>query len=263
MTSEPELKEPYYQEPDSYAGRINSEIADRDSLSLLAGGIAHDFNNLLTVINGYTQLILLEPSCPGKIMDFAREVSRAGEKAAAIVGMVLACSGHQQMPMETFDANTLLENMRGALSLLLGKSISLILRLCDHSCVISGNRGQLQCALTNLLMNSKEAMPAGGRVELETRILGQEDPGPAENPIPHPQLEITVRDTGHGMDKRVLDRIFDPYFSTKRGSNKPGRGLGLACTKGIVRQLGGSIVAESAPGAGTVLRIRLPIAESA
>ncbi len=263
MSTESEMKDYCRQEPDLFAEGSDSEADARDALSLLAGGIAHDFNNLLTVINGYTQLILSEPSCRGKIRDFAGEISEAGAKAATIIDMVLACSGYQQIPQEPFDANALLESMRGAMTLLLGESISLILRLCDQSCVISGNRGQFQCVLTNLLMNSKEALPGGGRVELETRVIRKEDTSPSEYPICHPQLEITVRDDGYGMEKGVLDRIFDPYFTTKRRSNKPGQGLGLACTKGILRRLGGSITAESAPGAGTVFRIRLPIAEPA
>lgn len=260
MIPETALGSPWRQEQDPAGGGGHApDEGVLDSLCQFAGGIAHDFNNLLTVINGYCQLLLSDPNA-GKYAAYALEIFRAGEKAAEIVEMLMAYGGRYLLSKETFEVNGLLGKMRGFLTLFLGESISLNLRLCGRPCPVNGDLGQFQWALMSIFMNSKEAMPDGGRIDLETRILGEEEPVGADLPRETPRFEISIRDTGHGMPKEVLDRIFEPYFTTKHRSATPGQGLGLACTKGIVRQFGGSISAESAPGAGTVIRIRFPIA---
>ena len=263
MMSEAAFEDPMKHEQDPVSGWNDKDASGMDPLSRFAGGIAHDFNNLLTVINGYSQLLLSEEPDAGKFTGYAEEILRAGSKAAEIVEMLLACGGRQPFAEETFEVNTLVEKMRGFLDLFLGETISLRCRLCGEPGPVCGDRGQLEWALTSLFMNAKEAMPEGGRIDLETRFIRDTCPDSADLRYEPPRFEISIRDTGRGMVKEVLDRIFDPYFSTKRRSSTPGLGLGLACTKGIVRQFGGSICAESVPGAGTLVRIRLPIAGSA
>jgi two-component system cell cycle sensor histidine kinase/response regulator CckA len=260
MDSEAEPNGVSLQKWDPAAGGSAPVGNDMDPLCLFAGGVAHDFNNLLTVINGYCKLILAETPDAARFTTYAREILRAGEKAAKIVEMVLAYAGRQPISEEFFEVNAMLEKMRGVLDNFLGESISLNLRLSGRPNPVYGDRSQLEWALMILFMNSKEAMPEGGDIDLETRFLGEDEPGCAGLRSGIPRFEISIRDSGHGMAKEVLERIFDPYFSTKHRSNSPGQGLGLACTKGIVRRFGGGIIAESSPGAGTVIRIRLPIA---
>jgi len=260
MASETGLENPMKQQR-QWAGDVYGfGVTTPDSLCRFAGGIAHDFNNLLTIINGYGQLLISENPDIRKFREYGREIFRAGDKAAEIVDLVLAYAGQQSMWEETFDINEQLEKMRDVLSLYLGESISLNFRLCSEPAFVGGDRGLFHWALTNIFMNAKEAMPNGGSIELATRFIREGSPDSANIRHEEPWLEISVRDTGHGMTKEVLDRIFDPYFTTKPRSNAHGQGLGLACTKGIVRQFRGSIAAESALGAGTLIRIGLPIA---
>jgi two-component system cell cycle sensor histidine kinase/response regulator CckA len=124
---------------------------------------------------------------------------------------------------------------------------------------VSGNSGRLKWAIANIIQNAKEAMPGGGRLDLWTRRIpaAERDGDSGEAGA---WVEIGVRDTGRGMDHAELKRIFEPYFTTKKCAHTPGLGLGLACAQGIVRQLGGRIRAESAPGSGTAFRIELPLA---
>lgn len=260
MISEAAFENLLNHERDPALGANGIDTADMDALCQFAGGIAHDFNNLLTVINGYCQLLLSEHPDPAKFPEYAKEIYRAGSKAAEIVEMLLAYGGCQPMFKETFDVNALAEKMRGFLTLFLGESIFLNLRLCKELGLIHGNRGQFQWALMSILMNSKDAMPDGGSIDLETKFIRDRSPDSEGPGHKIPEFEVSIRDTGHGMAKEVLDRIFDPYFSTKHRSCMHGVGLGLACTKGIVRQFGGSICAESVPGDGTLIRIRLPLA---
>ncbi len=260
MAIESVFGRPSEQDSDSAHAPYADEPSALEPLRRLAGGIAHDFNNLLTVINGYGQLLVLENQEAGKIREYGREILRAGNKAAAIVEMVMAYAGKRSMREEAFDVNAQLEEMRDFISLFLGESITLDLRLGAGPALVRGDRARFRWGLTNILENSKEAMPDGGRVEIATRFVREGDRDAAGLRHEVPWLEIAIRDTGRGMPKDVLARIFDPYFSTKERSNAPGRGLGLACTKGIVRQLGGGIAAESVPGAGTLIRIGLPVA---
>jgi signal transduction histidine kinase len=233
-----------------------------DTLCRFAGGIAHDFNNLLTVINGYGRLLMAENPDLGRFREYGREIHRAGDKAAGIVEMIMAYAGRQSMHEEKFEVNAQLHRLRGFISVYLGESISLDFRPCSESGFVCGDRRLFQWALTNIIMNSKEAMPDGGRVGLGTRFIPEGGPDSADSGCGGARFEIDISDTGNGMSKDVLKRIFDPYFSTKERANVPGQGLGLACAKGIVRQFGGSIDAESAPGAGTLIRIGLPVSAS-
>jgi two-component system cell cycle sensor histidine kinase/response regulator CckA len=230
-----------------------------DSLIRFAGGIAHDFNNLLTVINGYSEMLLEGKTDPVLIRDYLQEIWCAGNKAADIVEMILAFAGKPAIPFQMLDVNRMVEGMRDFLAATLGQAFYVNLGLCKEAMPVSGNPARLKWALANIIQNAKEAMPSGGRLEVWTRRLAAGEGGfrPDEGAA---WGEIGVRDTGRGMDEAELKCVFEPYFSTKKCVHKPGLGLGLACTQGIVRQLGGRIRAESAPGAGTAFRILLPLA---
>jgi two-component system cell cycle sensor histidine kinase/response regulator CckA len=248
-------------EPDPGMIELEKEARDPDPLARFASGIAHDFNNLLTVINGYCELALSSQEDSTGLREYLQEILRAGTKAAEIVEMILTYSGQAMPSIAVFDGEGCLEEMRGLLGPSLGGSVSLNMRLCREACPIRGDRRQFRRAIMNLIMNAKDAMPDGGRIDVETHRIHECHPDGREPGADSTRLEIIVRDTGRGIAKEILGRIFDPYFSTKQCGNVPGRGLGLACTKGILRRLGGSISAESKQGAGTLFRIRLPIAE--
>jgi signal transduction histidine kinase len=226
-----------------------------------ASGVAHDFNNLLTVINGYSELLLAGGPAPALCERYVQEILRAGMKAAEVVELILAYAGAPTLSPEIIDVNLMVEGMRGFLAVYLGESISLDLALCPEPAWVRADRGKLQWALTHLFINAREAMPDGGSVECATRILPAcETEGLPADP-PGPRVGISVRDTGRGMTKEELQRIFEPYYSTKRCANAHGMGLGLSCAQGIIRQAGGCIRAESESGKGSVFRICLPFRE--
>ena len=244
-------------------GGIAGWEAEPEPLVRLASGIAHDFNNLLTVINGYSEMILESAPDPECCRGYVRQILDAGTKAAEIVELILAYAGASCETCEVFDVNRMLEDLRGFLIPCLGEAIRLELRLCGEPAPINGERGRFQWALMHLAMNAREAMPGGGRLVLATRVMPQGETGGFGLDAHAPRLEFSMRDTGCGMAKSDLARVFQPYFSTKKKSNEHGTGLGLACVQGIVRRLGGCIVAESEPGLGSVFRICLPLAEEA
>jgi signal transduction histidine kinase len=243
--------------PDARPDRDGS--AELDSLLRFAGGIAHDFNNLLTVINGYSELLLEGKPDPAFFREYLNEIWCAGNKAADIVEMILAFAGKPALPFQLLDMNRLVEGMGDFLAVTLGEACYVNLGLGKDPMPVKGNSGRLKWALANIIQNAKDAMPAGGRLDLWTRRVpaGEIAQGAGDGPA---WCEIGVRDTGRGMDGEELKRVFEPYFSTKKCPHKPGLGLGLACVQGIVRQMGGCIRAESAPGSGTAFRIFLPLA---
>lgn len=238
--------------------RAGAEAAS-DPLVRFAGGIAHDFNNLLTVVNGYSELILEGSADARQCREYVREIWCAGNRAAEIVEMILAYTGVPGNRCEEFDAKRLLEGMRDFLATLRSASISVTLGLCPEPLPLRGHPGRLGWALANVILNAKEAMPGGGHLDIWAR-LAEASPFPGHAPEPgRPCAEIGVRDTGRGMAKPELDRVFEPYFTTKKGECKPGLGMGLACAQGIVRQFGGCIRAESEPGKGSAFRLLLPL----
>lgn len=259
MPVEPILEGPLGRGTAPAAGPDREDDGELDSLIRFAGGIAHDFNNLLTVINGYSEMLLEGGADPGLSLGYLREIRSAGTKAADIVDMILAFAGKPAMPFQVIDVNLLVEGMRDFLAASLGEAFYVNLGICSGSMPVSADSGRLKWALSNIIQNAKEAMPAGGRLDLWTRQIpvGERGGGGGTGA---PWCEIGVRDTGRGMDGDELKRIFQPYFSTKKCAHKPGLGLGLACTQGIVRQLGGRIRAESDTGSGTAFHILLPLA---
>jgi signal transduction histidine kinase len=237
--------------------------ADGDALAAFAAGIAHDFNNLLTVVNGYGELALCAEREPAILRQYVGEILRAGYRAAEIVDLVLSFSGRQMIHSEPFEVNGMLREMRSFLPLYLGESISLDMRICDAACCVRGDKGQLQWVLVNLVMNAKEAMAEGGRVVISTRQLDAGTVDAEGEWVERASVEIAVADTGCGIPAENLGRVFEPYFTTKKASNRNGLGMGLACAQGIARRFGGTIRAASVPGKGSCFRVRLPLAEAA
>lgn len=227
----------------------------------LAGGVAHDFNNLLTAITGYAGFLLrgLPPGDPGR--EDAQEILTAAERAAGLTKQLLAFSRKQILVPQVLDLNAGVIGMANMLKRIIGDDIKLETRLCDPSCHVKVDSGQLGQVLLNLAVNARDAMPKGGTLKLES---GSITPG-AEFSRKHPDLPpgelvyLSVKDTGCGMTGEVRAHLFEPFFTTKDLGK--GTGLGLATVYGIIKQSGGEIEVESSPGLGTDFRIYLPPAK--
>lgn len=231
----------------------------------LAGGIAHDFNNLLTAMSGFCDL-LLQKHPPGDrsfpdIMQIKQNVNRA----ANLVRQLLAFSRKQVMKAQVIDITDNLSELSNLLRRLLGESISLDIKHGRDLGRILADGGQIDQVTINLAVNARDAMPQGGSLTIETESFeaDQDMAAPSEFYTPDSDekilsgsyVMIKITDTGTGMPRDVLDKIFEPFFSTKEVG--AGTGLGLATVYGIVKQFGGYILVKSVEGEGTEFRILL------
>ncbi len=229
-----------------------------EGIGQLAGGIAHDFNNMLAVINGYSDLVLASLPAGHKLRQYVEEITNAGERAAGLTRQLLAFSRRQILEPKVLDVNQLVLGLDKMLRRLIGEDIELVTLLDPDSLFAKADAGQLEQVLLNLAINSRDAMPSGGALALTTASVycdAATVPRDAESAPGH-YVRLTVRDTGCGMEPETLIRIFEPFFTTK-GVGK-GTGLGLSTVYGIVRQIGGFLQVESAPGQGTTFSIYLP-----
>jgi two-component system, cell cycle sensor histidine kinase and response regulator CckA len=217
--------------------------------------VAHDFNNLLTVINGYSQMLLMEP-LGGHTRDEVQQIHKAGCRAAELTGQLLTFSRRQVADVASIDLNSVIHDAEPLLKRLAGEDVQLDIRLAPSVPPIVGNVSQMNQVLMNLVVNARDAMPDGGRVTIATADVSVAPGGD------HPAslsagsyVVLTVSDTGTGMTDETRQHIFEPFFSTK---GEAGTGLGLSTVYGIVRQRQGDIDVWSATGQGTRFRIYLP-----
>ena len=233
-----------------------------EAVGRLAGGVAHDFNNLLTVIRGYSELLLGRLGPTDAMRKDMEEVKKAADRASGLTRQLLAFSRRQFISAKVVDLNALVANMDGMLRRLLGEDIVEFCAELDSSTgAIKADPGQVEQVIMNLVVNARDAMPKGGRLTLETRnvTIGKEARQDAVGVEPGAYVLLAVRDTGHGMDAETRSHLFEPFFTTKEKGK--GTGLGLSTVYGIVKQSGGSITVESAPGRGTTFRIYFPRVE--
>jgi PAS domain S-box-containing protein len=235
-----------------------------EAFGQLAGGVAHDFNNFLTTILGYSDLLLDELEMKGEIAGHIREIRGAAARASALTGQLLAFSRKHPLAPCVVEVNSLLTNLERSLLRLLGENISV---QCDFERGKDGmhtkvDPGQLTQIILNLVVNARDAMPAGGCLALETTAVtiesteDREHECAAEELPPGDYVRISVTDNGSGMTDEVKQHLFEPFFTTKDEGG--GSGLGLATSYGIVRQSGGHICIESELGQGTTVKILLP-----
>jgi two-component system cell cycle sensor histidine kinase/response regulator CckA len=232
-----------------------------ESIGRLAGGVAHDFNNLLTVINGYADVILSDIRQPGPLRDRVAQISAAGQQAAALTQQLLAFSRRQIVQPQTLNLNHVITDIYNMLSRLIGEDIELVIKVSPDVGNIKADVGQLQQIIMNLAVNSRDAMPQGGSLIIETGNVLLDDEYCAAHQMVHPgaYVMLGVTDTGTGMTPEVQQRIFEPFFTTKPTGS--GTGLGLATVHGMVRQSGGWIWVYSEPGSGTTFKIYFPLTE--
>ena len=227
-----------------------------ESIGRLAGGVAHDFNNLLTVINGYSSLILGRLHEADPLRAGVGEILKAGERATSLTSQLLAFSRKQVTEPRVLDLSLAVHEAERMLRRILGEDIELQTRAAPGATVMA-DPGQVHQVLMNFAVNARDAMPKGGELEIETRVVdlgGGSGAGPADLDRGR-YVVLTVRDSGVGMEPQVLEHIFEPFFTTKEPGK--GTGLGLSTVYGIVRQNGGTITAESTPGEGTTMRVFL------
>ncbi|HTI98752.1 MAG TPA: PAS domain S-box protein [Dongiaceae bacterium] len=229
-----------------------------ESVGQLAGGIAHDFNNLLTVIQGNSQLLLDPETTAAEAMEYSRQIFNASERAARLTRQLLLFSRRQTMQPVSLDLNRVVGQMLHMLQRTLGEDIALISNCAPDLPVIRADVGMIEQVVLNLAINSRDAMPSGGRLILTTSVEDFE----AAQVRSLPQIAagtfvvLTVTDTGCGIPAESLPHIFEPFYTTKEVGK--GTGLGLATVYGIVEQHQGWIDVASAPGKGTTFRVYFP-----
>jgi len=229
-----------------------------EALGRLAGGVAHDFNNILTVILAGLELVLTRPELDQSLCDELKEIRDAGDRAAALTRQLLAFSRQQVIAPEVLDLYEVVSHLRGMLTRLLGEDVELEVHSEPGLWAVKIDRNQLEQILMNLAVNSRDAMPRGGSFTVFTRNVALHEPASfvGSTAEPGPYVELSVRDTGIGMDVRTTARIFEPFYSTKEQGQ--GTGLGLAIVRGIAGQSGGHVAVESEVGRGTLFRLLFP-----
>jgi PAS domain S-box-containing protein len=229
-----------------------------DSIGRLAGGVAHDFNNLLSVILGYVGLALADVNDSDPLKDTLMEVQRAGERAATLTRQLLAFSRKQVIQPVSFDLNKSVNDIEKMLRRILGEDVDLRLALAPDLQAVIADPGQIEQVIVNLAVNARDAMPAGGKLTIETAnvAIGEPEAALHGDLTPGVYARLTVADTGVGMDAPTRLQIFEPFFTTKQKGR--GTGLGLSMVYGIVKQSGGGIEVCSEPGKGTTFHVYLP-----
>ncbi len=224
----------------------------------LAGSVAHDFNSLLTVIQGFTNEILENEHIGKAIESDLLEVKKAAARTGELTDKLLAFSRRQDVEAQPLEINELIKNFQQLISPIIGEGISVSIALVNKPLWVNGDKKRIEQLLMALAINSKDAMPEGGRISIKTRKVKFKDGDTGKPPsLPTGEyVEVIFSDNGLGMSGEVHARAFEPFYTTK--AQGEGSGLGLSVAYGIVRQHGGEIRAETAEGKGTVMRIFFP-----
>jgi two-component system, cell cycle sensor histidine kinase and response regulator CckA len=229
-----------------------------ESVGQLAAGVAHDFNNILTVIQGYSECLLARCQTDQTLATPLKQVSDAAKRAAALTRQLLMFSRKQVIQTKVLDLNLVLQNLANMLLRLLGEDISLVAEYYPQLLAIEADTGMLEQIVMNLAVNSRDAMPKGGKLLINTTLasIDSDYAGHHTEARPGEFVCLTVTDTGSGMDRKTLERIFEPFFSTKEVGK--GTGLGLATVYGLVKQHQGWVEVSSTVGVGTTFKIYFP-----
>ncbi len=234
-----------------------------EGIGLLAGGIAHDFNNLLSPIMIYADMIRSSANPDDRLYARASGILEAADKAKDLVRQLLSFSRKQTLTVQQHDVNEIVGSFMTILRRTIRENISISHRICADSCIVRGDRTQIEQVLLNLAVNAQDAMPENGGIVIETGHLVLDDEYCQMHPGTRPgnYVMLAFSDSGCGMDDGTLRHIFEPFFTTKPVGH--GTGLGLSTVYGIVKQHEGFIDVQSTPGEGTTFRIFLPESSSA
>ena len=231
-----------------------------EAIGQLAGGVAHDFNNILTALIGYGNLLKMKMKDNDPLRLYVDQMLASSEKAASLTQNLLAFSRKQIIKLKPFEINAIIQDAKKLLKRLLTEDIELKLKLSDEDLTILTDTTQMHQILLNLATNARDAMPQGGVLTIETKEVelgkdfyffhGKEESGK--------YILVSVSDTGHGMDEKTKDQIFNPFFTTKEVGK--GTGLGLSIVYGIVKQHNGLVDVQSIPGKSTTFHLYFPAA---
>ncbi len=229
-----------------------------EAVGRLAGGIAHDFNNILTAIMGYSNLLEDEVDGEGPARDDIDGIRKAASRAANLTRQLLAFSRRQPFSPRPIELNSLAKDTERLLRRLLTEDISLSLAPSDGEAVVVADPVQMEQVILNLTLNARDAMPQGGSIviSIDTRRLDSPHSVGIDTLAPGDYVTIEVRDSGIGIDPRLIDRIFEPFFTTK--PKELGTGLGLSTAYGIAKQSGGTIGVVSSLGRGSTFTVWIP-----
>lgn len=251
--------------------RLSEEEAKRDKLEKqlhhaqkleaigrLAGGVAHDFNNILSVINGYSELMLLNLEAGHPLRDKLDIIHGAGQKASRLTQQLVAFSRKQIISPRKMDLGQELQEISKMFGRLLGEDITVTIRCANDLWPIKMDQSQLEQILVNLAVNARDAMPGGGRLlfEAANKVLDESHATDRYEVVPGEYVMLSVSDTGLGMAQDIQDQIFEPFFTTK--APHQGTGLGLATVYGIVKQNNGYITVASQEEHGSIFTLYLP-----
>jgi signal transduction histidine kinase/ActR/RegA family two-component response regulator len=232
-----------------------------EAMGRLAGGVAHDFNNLLTVIKGHSGLLMDRLQATDAAHGSARQIVKAADRAASLTRQMLAFCRMQVLQPKVLDLNTLISESSSLLRRMVREDIAFTLQAGESLGRVKADPGQIEQVIMNLTVNAGDAMPEGGKLTIETRNVMVDEQLARQRPPMKPgrYVLLAVADTGHGMDAGTKARIFEPFFTTKEQGK--GTGLGLATVYGVVKQSGGCIWVESAPGKGARFEVYLPVVD--
>jgi two-component system cell cycle sensor histidine kinase/response regulator CckA len=225
----------------------------------LAGGVAHDFNNLLTAITGHCDLLLLRHDQGDPDYGDLIQISQNANRAASLVGQLLAFSRQQKLKLEVVDLRDTMADLMHLLNRLVGERVKLRLDHDPGLLPIRVDRAQFDQVIMNLVVNARDAMADGGRILVQTRVVHLREPLRRDNavvPVGN-YVAISVKDEGHGIPAAKLSRIFEPFYTTKEVGK--GTGLGLSMAYGIIKQSGGYVFVDSVVDVGTTFTIYLPV----
>jgi signal transduction histidine kinase len=254
----------YLQEEQRALERRLAESHKMEAIGKLAGGIAHDFNNMLTAILGYASMIQEDAPPKSAIRDQAQQIRRAAENAAALTHKLLAYSRRQVLQADAVDFRSMLGNLLQLVRRAVGEDITVTTQMGEDLWAVLADHGQIEQSIVNLAINAREAMPSGGTLQISARNAPRPR-GERRHDVdvkPGDYVQITVTDTGIGMDEATRMRMFEPFFTTKAPAGQ-GTGLGLSTVYGFVRQCGGYVGVLSTPGQGTSIELLLPRAQAA
>jgi PAS domain S-box-containing protein len=230
-----------------------------EAVGRLAGGVAHDFNNLLTVICGYTETLIEESQDRPDLVEYAREIQYAGDRATSLTAQLLAFGRRQIIQPRILDLNEVVTRSINLVQRVIGEDIEVVTILAPCMCRVMADPGHIDQVIMNLVVNARDAMADGGRLTIETAetLLDENYSDRHIGVAPGRYCMLAISDNGTGMSSEVKTRLFEPFFTTKPVGK--GTGLGLSIVYGIVKQNGGEVSVYSELGKGTTFKIYLPV----
>ena len=254
-----ELQEAQIRRQHKNAEQRMRQLEKFEAIGRLAGGIAHDFNNVIGAIMGWAELGESEVPEGSRAAKFFHQIRNHSERAAGLTRQLLAYARRQILEPRNIDLNQLIGESKGLLEKLVGAHIDMRLALAPAVSPIRADPSQIEQVFMNLCVNARDAMPKGGTLRIETANAELDEEYCRQHVYARPgsYVQLSVSDTGVGMDAETKERIFEPFFTTKEVGK--GTGLGLATALGVVNQHGGSIRVESELGKGTTFFVYMPI----